>query len=65
MIIACIVYLLLIIICLRYMSISYMHRAIWLVANSHYSRECGYVMSALRQCCAATVPRVACGSAAL
>ena len=41
MIMVCIDYLLLVIICLRYVSISHICRAIWLVANSRCSRVCG------------------------
>ena len=46
MIIVCIDYLLLIIVCLRYVSISYIFRAIQLVANSHCSGECSYAVPA-------------------
>ena len=65
MIIACIDYLLLVIICLRYVSISYICRAIWLVAYSRYSGVYGYAVPTSRLCCFVAVPRVAYGSAAL
>jgi hypothetical protein len=50
MIVVCIDYMLLIIMYLRYVSISYICRAIWLVAKSRYSGECGCAACGMQEC---------------